>query len=186
MVPACAQCDDSQQPYAFADWMRGKAQFSPSTRGVHDVEERVRILEEYLHQDEYRPGTPEPRLTEAELVERRSSAGVRLSLHRATPGAIRCLGPHFCGTLDSSGRIGVRAERRRVKMSSEFTAVVEKDGKWFIAYSLEVPGANGQGKTKQEALESLAEAIRLILDDRREEGLRGIPPDATVERISVR
>jgi len=48
-----------------------------------------------------------------------------------------------------------------------------------------VPGANGQGRTKDEALKSLSEAIRLILEDRREQGLRGIPPDAVVERVSV-
>ncbi|BAS26841.1 type II toxin-antitoxin system HicB family antitoxin [Limnochorda pilosa] len=70
-------------------------------------------------------------------------------------------------------------------MANEFTAVVERDGQWFIAYSPEVPGANGQGKTKDEALQSLSEAIRLILEDRRDQGLRGIPPDAVVERVSV-
>lgn len=51
-------------------------------------------------------------------------------------------------------------------MANEFTAVVERDGKWFIAYCPEVPGANGQGNTKDEALSSLAEAIALILDRR--------------------
>ncbi|BAS26813.1 type II toxin-antitoxin system HicB family antitoxin [Limnochorda pilosa] len=71
-------------------------------------------------------------------------------------------------------------------MANEFTAVVERDGQWFIAYSPEVPGANGQGKTQDEALQSLSEAIRLILEDRRDQGLRGIPPDAVVERVSVR
>lgn len=51
-------------------------------------------------------------------------------------------------------------------MSNEFTAVMERDGDWFIAYCLEVPGANGQGKTKEEAIASLSEAIALILEDR--------------------
>ena len=71
-------------------------------------------------------------------------------------------------------------------MPSEFTAVVERDGNWFIAYSPEVPGANGQGRTKEEALKSLSEAISLILEDRREDGLRGVPPDAQVERVTVK
>ena len=66
-------------------------------------------------------------------------------------------------------------------MTNEFTAIIEQDEGWFIAYSLEIPGANGQGRTKAEALESLAEAIRLILEDRRADGLRGVPPDATRE-----
>ncbi len=44
-------------------------------------------------------------------------------------------------------------------MRNEFTAIIERDGEWFIAYCPEFPGANGQGRTKQEARESLAEAI---------------------------
>jgi starch synthase len=59
-------------------------------------------------------------------------------------------------------------------MRNEFTGVVEKDGEWFIAYCPEIPGANGQGRTTEEALGSLAGAIALILEDRREEGLRGV------------
>lgn len=42
---------------------------------------------------------------------------------------------------------------------SEFTAIVEKSGEWFIDYSPEIPGANGQGRTKKECLKSLSEAI---------------------------
>jgi hypothetical protein len=30
-------------------------------------------------------------------------------------------------------------------MHNEFTAIIERDGKWFIAYCPEVPGANGRG-----------------------------------------
>ena len=52
-------------------------------------------------------------------------------------------------------------------MRNEFTAIIEKDDDWFIAYCPEVPGANGQGRTKDEAKTSLAEAIELILEDRR-------------------
>lgn len=63
-------------------------------------------------------------------------------------------------------------------MHSEFTAVFERDGEWFIAFCPEIPGANGQGRTKEDARESLAQAIALILEDRREDGLRGVPDDA--------
>ena len=70
-------------------------------------------------------------------------------------------------------------------MINEFTAVVERDEEWFIAYSPEVPGANGQGRTKDEALKSLASAIELILQDRREDGLRGVPPDAIREVVRI-
>lgn len=70
-------------------------------------------------------------------------------------------------------------------MHNEFTAVFERDGEWHIAYCPEIPGANGQGRTRQEARESLIDAIRLILEDRREEGLRGVPPDAERETVTL-
>ncbi len=70
-------------------------------------------------------------------------------------------------------------------MHNEFTAIIEKDGEWFVAYCPEIPGANGQGKTKDEARQSLADAIGLILEDRREDALRGIPPDASKEIVTI-
>ncbi len=71
-------------------------------------------------------------------------------------------------------------------MANEFTAVLEPDGEWFIAYCPEIPGANGQGKSKQEALDSLSGAISLILEDRRKDGLRGLPPEAIRETVTVK
>jgi len=56
---------------------------------------------------------------------------------------------------------------------------------WFIAYCPEIPGANGQGRTKEECLQSLSDAISLILEDRREDALRGVPQDATREVVTV-
>ena len=70
-------------------------------------------------------------------------------------------------------------------MRNEFTAVIERDGRWYVAYCPEIPGTNGQGKTKDKARKSLAEAIALILEDRREEGLRGVPPEATRETVII-
>ena len=49
-------------------------------------------------------------------------------------------------------------------MHNEFTAIVERDGPFYIAYCAEVPGANGQGKTEEECLANLREAIKLVLD----------------------
>jgi predicted RNase H-like HicB family nuclease len=70
-------------------------------------------------------------------------------------------------------------------MRNEFTAIVAKDGKWYIACCPEVPGANGQGHTKEECLRSLSDAIALILEDRREDALRGVPQDAIREVVTV-
>ena len=70
-------------------------------------------------------------------------------------------------------------------MHNEFTAVVERDGKWFVAYCPEIPGANGQGKNKAECLKSLPEAIDLILEDRRDDALRGLPAHVVRELVAV-
>ncbi len=51
-------------------------------------------------------------------------------------------------------------------MHNEFTAIIEQDGEWFIAYCPEIAGANGQGRTLDECPQSLADAIALILEDR--------------------
>lgn len=70
-------------------------------------------------------------------------------------------------------------------MNNEFTAIIEQDEDWYIAYSPEIPGANGQGKTIEEAKKSLADAIRLILEDRREDVLRGLPKESIKEIIHI-
>jgi predicted RNase H-like HicB family nuclease len=59
-------------------------------------------------------------------------------------------------------------------MRNEFTAIVEQDGPWYIAYCAEVPGANGQGRTPEEFLANLRDAIALVL-----------PPDAKQELVVV-
>jgi predicted RNase H-like HicB family nuclease len=70
-------------------------------------------------------------------------------------------------------------------MVNEFTAIFKRDGDWHVAYCPEIPGANGQGRTKEETRESLAAAIALILEDRREDALRGLPDDAEREVVRV-
>jgi len=71
-------------------------------------------------------------------------------------------------------------------MKAEFTAIIDEapeGGLWAICP--EIPGANGQGETKEEAKENLREAIALILEDRLEDGLRGLAGEAVRETISV-
>ena len=70
-------------------------------------------------------------------------------------------------------------------MRNESTAVFEREGAWFVAWCPEIPGANGQGRTKEEARRSLLDAIALILADRRDDGLRGVPADAERETVVV-
>jgi len=49
-------------------------------------------------------------------------------------------------------------------MESRFTAVFQKTDKWWIAPVEELPGANAQGETIDEARENLKEAVELILN----------------------
>ena len=70
-------------------------------------------------------------------------------------------------------------------MRNEFTALIERENDWYIAYCPEIPGANGQGRTPAEARASGAEAIALILEGRREDALRRLPDDAIKETVIV-
>lgn len=71
-------------------------------------------------------------------------------------------------------------------MKIEFTAVIESapDG-GFWAFCTEVPGANGQGETPADAKANLIEAIELIIEDQRENYLRGVPEGVIQEKILV-
>lgn len=71
-------------------------------------------------------------------------------------------------------------------MKGEVTAIIEKapeGGYWAICP--EIPGANGQGETIEETKDNLKNAIKLILDDRLEDILRGIPDDVIQETVVI-
>jgi predicted RNase H-like HicB family nuclease len=67
-----------------------------------------------------------------------------------------------------------------------FTAIVHRgepaEG-GFCATCLEVPGANGQGETKEECLRDLKEAIQLLLETGREEAFRLDPQAETADLV---
>ena len=71
-------------------------------------------------------------------------------------------------------------------MRAEYTAIIEKapeGGYWAICP--EISGANGQGDTIDEAKMSLKNAIELILEDRRDDFLRGLPKNVIRDKIMV-
>jgi len=55
-----------------------------------------------------------------------------------------------------------------MRIENKFTAVFEQVGEWWIGYVEELPGANTQGKTLEEARENLKEAVQLIIEANRE------------------
>ncbi len=70
-------------------------------------------------------------------------------------------------------------------MHNEFSAIIEQDEGWYIASCPEIPGANGQGRSSEECLKSLAAAIALILEDRREDAFRAAPQNALRQVVIV-
>lgn len=100
----------------------------------------------------------------------------------------------FAGTeaLGDRFRIGKRnslapfSEITMRGMKAEFTAIIEpapEGGYWAVCP--EIPGANGQGETVEETKRNLADAIELLLEDRRADMLRGLPKDAIQEKILI-
>lgn len=55
------------------------------------------------------------------------------------------------------------------QMNLPISAEIHRDGDWYVAFCPEVPEANGQGRTEEECLESLRQAIFLLMEDRRED-----------------
>jgi len=67
-------------------------------------------------------------------------------------------------------------------MKHEYTALIEQDEGWYVAYCPEFPEAHGQGMTIDEAKKSLAEAIELLHELRVEDALK-IAPAGTIRQI---
>jgi predicted RNase H-like HicB family nuclease len=49
-------------------------------------------------------------------------------------------------------------------MGTGYTAVVQRDGEWWIGWVEEVPGVNSQGRTREELLENLRDALEEALE----------------------
>ena len=54
-------------------------------------------------------------------------------------------------------------------MKAELTAIVKKEGDWWLGWIEEIPGANAQERSKEELMMSLRAAVKDILELRREE-----------------
>ncbi len=71
-------------------------------------------------------------------------------------------------------------------MKAELTAIIKaapEGGFWAIC--AEIPGANGQGETIEETKESLRQAIKMILEDRKADILRGLPEEAIQDTVTI-
>ena len=70
-------------------------------------------------------------------------------------------------------------------MEHQFTSVIEKRGRWYVAYIEEIPGVNTQGRTLAEARRNLKEALTLGIEANRELTARWRSRDALREPITI-
>src|SRR5947207_5637627 len=68
-------------------------------------------------------------------------------------------------------------------MKHQFTSVIEKRGRWYVAYIEEIPGVNTQGRTLGEARRNLKEALTMVIEANRELAAKQRSEDALREPI---
>jgi len=66
---------------------------------------------------------------------------------------------------------------------SKYTAVIQKEGKWWIGWIEEIPGINGQGRTRASCVSSLKSALREALAMNR--AAASSPAETPFEEVSI-
>ncbi len=117
-------------------------------------------------------------LTQEELakrsgVGRATIAGLEAGSRRARPGTVEKLAGAIGadpGDLVGPERVSPakRPEPLEAVAGGPFTAVYQRDGEWWLGYVEELPGANAQERTLEEARDSLREAVSDVLEANRE------------------
>jgi predicted RNase H-like HicB family nuclease len=74
---------------------------------------------------------------------------------------------------------------RGVPMKNQYTAVVKKDGDWWIGWIEEVPGVNCQEKSRKELIESLKVTLKEALEFNRKEAIRAAGQNFQEEKIAI-
>jgi predicted RNase H-like HicB family nuclease len=70
-------------------------------------------------------------------------------------------------------------------MNSEYTAVIQQKGDWWIGWIQEVPGVNCQERSREELIESLREALKEMLSFNRTEALSAAGSGYVEEKIAL-
>jgi predicted RNase H-like HicB family nuclease len=68
-------------------------------------------------------------------------------------------------------------------MKASYTAVVQQDGEWWIEWVEEIPGVNSQGKTRDELLENLRDALEEALEMNRADAVAAA--SGSFEEVSI-
>ena len=72
-----------------------------------------------------------------------------------------------------------------METTTSYTAVIQRDGDWWIGWLEEIPGVNSQGHTREELLENLQSALHEALEMNRAEALAIVKEPYEEVRISA-
>ena len=70
-------------------------------------------------------------------------------------------------------------------MNKNYTAVIKKEGNWWIGWIEEVPGVNCQEESRSELLTSLKETLREALEFNRQDAIAAAGGNYQEERLAV-
>jgi len=70
-------------------------------------------------------------------------------------------------------------------MNSQYTAVVKKEGDWWIGWIEEVPGVNCQERSRGQLMESLKVTLKEALEFNRQDALTAAGTDFQEEKIAL-
>jgi predicted RNase H-like HicB family nuclease len=78
---------------------------------------------------------------------------------------------------------GVLTRGQAKRMQGTYTAIIQRDGPWWIGWLQEIPGVNSQGRTREELIENLRSALTEALELNRAEALAAAAND--YEEVSL-
>lgn len=70
-------------------------------------------------------------------------------------------------------------------MPNTYTAIMKRNGDWWIGWIEEVPGVNCQESTREELLESLKVTLKEALEFNRQEAIQAAAADFTEEPVTI-
>jgi predicted RNase H-like HicB family nuclease len=70
-------------------------------------------------------------------------------------------------------------------MTYTLTAIYFKEDNWYVGFCLQIPAANGQGKTLSACKKSLASAIQLMQEENAQELMEFVPAEYTIEPVII-
>ena len=70
-------------------------------------------------------------------------------------------------------------------MQNTYTAILKKDGNWWIGWVEEIPGVNCQEKSKEELIETLTITLKEAIELNRQEALETAESNYSTELLYV-